>query len=61
MSCIFCGVLLSKDNVFMFDKRKNHVDKCDSCTDKLESGVDMYEWVSMREVNDSNCHPTSND
>lgn len=42
-SCIFCGDILSSKNVYMFNKRKNIVNKCESCTDKLESGVDMYD------------------
>ena len=41
--CIYCGVILSSKNVFNFNKRKDYVDKCDFCTDKLEKGFDMYE------------------
>jgi len=41
--CIFCNAILSSKNVYMFNKRKNIVDKCENCTDKLESGLDMYD------------------
>ena len=41
--CIYCGEILSSKNVFMYNKRKNIVDKCESCCNKLESGADMYD------------------
>lgn len=41
--CIYCNKILTSKNVYMYNKRKNIVDKCESCTDKLELGLDMYE------------------
>ncbi|KKM00460.1 hypothetical protein LCGC14_1804190 [marine sediment metagenome] len=41
--CIFCHETLSSKNVYMYNKRKSYIDKCDNCTDKLERGDDMYE------------------
>lgn len=41
--CIFCHQILSSKNVYMYNKRKSYIDKCDNCTDKLENGDDMYE------------------
>lgn len=40
--CIYCGEELGSHNVYMWNKRKNNVDKCESCTDRLERGEDMY-------------------
>jgi len=40
--CIFCGNVLGPHNVYMWKQRKDIVDKCESCTDKLEKGYDMY-------------------
>ena len=40
--CIFCNEILDSTNVYMFESRKNIVDKCENCTDKLEQGFDMY-------------------
>lgn len=42
--CVYCNDILNSKNVFMFNKRKNIVDKCDSCCDRLESGGDMYPY-----------------
>lgn len=42
-NCIFCGDELTSKNVYMFEKRKNIVDKCDYCTNRLEQGHDMYD------------------
>jgi hypothetical protein len=41
--CIYCGDPLTRANVHPYSAaRLKMVDKCDSCTDKLESGADMY-------------------
>ena len=39
--CIYCGDVLSSRNVYMWKSRKDIVDKCERCTDKLESGQEM--------------------
>ncbi len=41
--CIFCNEKLGKNNVYKYNSRKNFIDKCDNCTDKLEKGIDMYD------------------
>ena len=40
--CIYCNEILSSKNVFMYNRRKDIVDKCENCTDRLERGEDMY-------------------
>ena len=41
--CIYCKERLTPKNVYRFKSRIEYIDKCEQCTDKLESGVDMYE------------------
>ena len=43
--CMYCNEELTKYNVYKFNTRKEFIDKCDRCTDKLEQGADMYEQM----------------
>ena len=43
LRCIYCNEVLSSKNVYKYNKRKDIIDKCESCSDKLEKGYDMYD------------------
>ena len=43
VKCKFCSEILSSKNVYMYNKRKAFIDKCNNCSDRLERGEDMYD------------------